>query len=382
MNRISILGSTGSIGKQTIDVVRNNKNEFHIFGISGNNNIDELEQQIREFNPKIAAVMEHEKALELSRRLGKCNTEIMTGMEGLIAVATLPEVDTVVTAVVGMIGLIPTLRAIQARKNIALANKETLVTAGEIVMQEAHNQGVKIIPVDSEHSAIFQCIQGSKTEDIRRIILTASGGPFRQHSLEQLQKVTVDEALKHPKWNMGKKISIDSATLMNKGLEVIEAKWLFDIPIDQIEVVVHPQSIIHSLVEYKDSSVLAQLGCPDMRVPIQYALTYPNRIENNYEKMDFYKLGNLSFEEPNLDKFPALRLAYDSLKAGGSMPTVLNGANEELVALFLGGKISFCDISSILEKVLDQHHIEYSIDVDRIIEIDIWARTFVKNMIK
>lgn len=382
MKKISILGSTGSIGKQTIDVVRNNKNEFHIFGLSGNNNIDELEQQIREFNPMVAAVMEDTKALELSRRLGKCKTEILTGMEGLIAVATLPNIDTVLTAVVGMIGLLPTMKAIEAKKNIALANKETLVTAGEIVMKQAQIQGVKIIPVDSEHSAIFQCIQGYKTEDIRRIILTASGGPFREHSLEQLQQVTVEEALRHPKWNMGKKITIDSATLMNKGLEVIEARWLFDIPIDQIEVVVHPQSIIHSLVEYKDSSVLAQLGCPDMRVPIQYALTYPKRIGNNYEKMDFYRLGNLSFEKPNLEKFPSLRLAYDSLKAGGSMPTVLNGANEALVELFLQGKINFCDIPTILEKILEKHTIEYSLDINKIIEIDLWARSYVKNMIK
>ncbi|MBB6216514.1 1-deoxy-D-xylulose-5-phosphate reductoisomerase [Anaerosolibacter carboniphilus] len=382
MKKISILGSTGSIGKQTIDVVRNNKNEFHIFGLSGNNNIDELEQQIREFNPMVAAVMEDTKALELSRRLGKCKTEILTGMEGLIAVATLPNIDTVLTAVVGMIGLLPTMKAIEAKKNIALANKETLVTAGEIVMKQAQIQGVKIIPVDSEHSAIFQCIQGYKTEDIRRIILTASGGPFREHSLEQLQQVTVEEALRHPKWNMGKKITIDSATLMNKGLEVIEARWLFDIPIDQIEVVVHPQSIIHSLVEYKDSSILAQLGCPDMRVPIQYALTYPKRIENNYEKMDFYRLGNLSFEKPNLEKFPSLRLAYDSLKAGGSMPTVLNGANEALVELFLQGKINFCDIPAILEKILEKHTIEYSLDINKIIEIDLWARSYVKNMIK
>ncbi len=382
MKNISILGSTGSIGRQTIDVVRNNKNEFHILGLSGNNNIDELEQQIREFKPVVAAVMEDTKAFELSKRLGKCKTEIVTGVEGLISVATLPDIDTVLTAVVGMIGLLPTMKAIQAKKNIALANKETLVTAGEIVMKEAQTQGVKIIPVDSEHSAIFQCIQGSKTEDIRRIILTASGGPFRGHSLEQLQQVTLEEALKHPKWNMGKKISIDSATLMNKGLEVIEAKWLFNIPTEQIEVVVHPQSIIHSLVEYKDSSILAQLGCPDMRVPIQYALTYPKRIENNYEKMDFYQLGSLSFEQPDTIKFPALRLAYDSLKAGGSMPTVLNGANEELVELFLQRKIGFCEIPHILEKILEKHSIEYSLDIDKIIEIDLWARAHVKNIIK
>ncbi|KXG75787.1 1-deoxy-D-xylulose-5-phosphate reductoisomerase [Thermotalea metallivorans] len=380
MKNISILGSTGSIGRQTIDVVRSNKEEFHISGLSGNNNIELLEQQIREFRPRIAAVMDEAKALELWKRLGKSKTEIVWGLDGLIAVATLEEVDLVLTSVVGMIGLLPTIRAVQGKKNIALANKETLVAAGEIVMEEARRHGVKIIPVDSEHSAIFQCLQGYRMKDIRRIILTASGGPFRGYSKDELQKVTVAEALRHPRWNMGKKISVDSATLMNKGLEVIEAKWLFDVDAAQIEVVIHPQSIIHSLVEYKDSSVLAQMGYPDMRVPIQYALTYPNRLENHYEKLDLLKVGSLTFEKPDTDCFPCLRLAYESLKIGGSMPTVLNAANEVLVELFLQGKIGFHEISERLEKVLEKHEVVHRFDVNEIMEIDLWTRKWIQNM--
>lgn len=381
MKNISILGSTGSIGTQTLDVVRKNKEKFNILGLSGNTNIDLLEKQIEEFNPTLVAVMNEEKALELKNRLKDDKTKVVHGLDGLTAVATLEKVDVVVTSVVGMIGLVPTIKAIESKKDIALANKETLVTAGEIVMKKAKENGVSILPVDSEHSAIFQSLMGYKNEDIGRIILTASGGPFRGLKKEALENVTVKEALKHPKWNMGKKISIDSATLMNKGLEVIEAKWLFDLDENQIDVVIHPQSIIHSMVEYKDHSVISQMGNPDMRVPIQYALTYPERIKNDYEKLDLVKISALTFEEPDIETFPCLQLAYEALRIGGSMPTVLNAANEVLVELFIQEKISFYDIPRMIELCLKKHDVEYDLDVDKIIKIDGWAREFVQNNI-
>lgn len=380
MKNISILGSTGSIGTQTLDVVRSNKEKFNIVGLSANNNIDLLEQQIKEFQPEAVAVMNEKKAFELKKRIGNTKTSIFHGIDGLVTIATLENADLIVTSVVGMIGLIPTMKAIQCKKNIALANKETLVTAGEIVMKEARKNGVSILPVDSEHSAIFQCMMGYTLKDIERIILTASGGPFRGRKKEQLKDVTVQEALKHPKWNMGKKISIDSATLMNKGLEVIEAKWLFDLDINKIDVVIHPQSIIHSMLEYKDSSVMAQMGYPDMRVPIQFALTYPDRIVNNYKKLDLLEISLLTFEKPDLDTFPCLKLAYEALRKGGSLPTVLNAANEELVALFIQGKIGFYDIPKTIELALEKHNVEYYLDIDKIINIDRWARNFVKNI--
>lgn len=379
MKNISILGSTGSIGTQALDVVRSNREKFNILGLSGNNNIDLLLQQIEEFEPIVVAVMHEKKALELKGRLGNRKTEILHGIEGLVAIATLDKVDLVLTSVVGMIGLIPTMKAIQAKKDVALANKETLVTAGELVMREADQYGVKIIPVDSEHSAIFQCLMGYDKKDIQRIILTASGGPFRGYSKDQLINVSVEQALKHPKWNMGKKISVDSATLMNKGLEVIEAKWLFDLDIGQIDVVVHPESIIHSLVEYKDSSVIAQLGYPDMRVPIQIALAYPQKIKNEYKKLNLAEISTLHFEKPDVLTFSCLNLAYDALKDGGSAPTVLNAANEELVELFIQGKIGFYDIPKIIECALEKHTMEYALSIDKIVEIDRWTRNFVKN---
>ncbi|QZY56788.1 1-deoxy-D-xylulose-5-phosphate reductoisomerase [Crassaminicella profunda] len=380
MKNISILGSTGSIGTQTLDVVRSNKEKFSVVGLSANSNIDLLEKQINEFHPMAVAVMNEQKALELKKRLKSTKTKVFHGLDGLITIATLSEVDLVVTSVVGMIGLIPTIKAIRCKKNIALANKETLVTAGEIVMKEAKENGVSILPVDSEHSAIFQSLMGYTLKDIGRILLTASGGPFRGWSPDALKDVTVSQALKHPKWNMGKKISIDSATLMNKGLEVIEAKWLFDLSLEQIDVVVHPQSIIHSMVEYKDSSVIAQMGYPDMRVPIQFALTYPHRVANNYKKLNLFEVATLTFEKPDLNTFPCLKLAYDALELGKSYPTVLNAANEVLVELFIKEKIGFYDIPKGIELTLEKHNIEKDLDLDKIVEIDRWARNFVRNI--
>lgn len=381
MKKISILGSTGSIGTQTLDVVRKHKERFKVTGLSVLKNIDELEKQIDEFNPEVVAVFEKEKAEILSNRIGK-KIRVLSGIEGLIEVATLETTNIVVTSVVGSIGLLPTLEAIRCKKTIALANKETLVVAGELVMKEAEKHGVQIIPVDSEHSAIFQCLQGEDMESISRIILTASGGSFRDWTKEEIEKAKAEDALKHPTWSMGKKITIDSATLMNKGLEVIEAKWLFNVELDKIDVVVHPQSIIHSMVEYKDYSIISQMGTPDMRVPIQYALSYPERIDSNVERLDFNKLGNLTFMAPDTKRFPCLSLAYEALKAGKTMPCVLNGANEVLVEHFLQNKIGFYDIPKLIEKAMLIHK-PYSYEtVDEILEVDQWVRGWVKNEIK
>ena len=355
MKAISILGSTGSIGTQTLDVVRNLGN-IEVKALSTNKNIDLLEKQIEEFHPKKVAVMDDEKAYELKKRIGS-KIEVLKGLEGLCEIAEMDETDTVVTSVVGVIGLIPTFKAIQKKKNIALANKETLVTAGKIIMEEAKKNNVSIYPVDSEHSAIFQCLQGNAHNKISRIILTASGGPFRGKSLKELEMVTVEETLKHPNWEMGAKITIDSATMMNKGLEVIEAKWLFDVELNQIEVLVHPQSIIHSMVEFEDGSIMAQMGEPDMRLPIQYALTYPKRITNNWPRINFRQRNMLSFEEVDLSVFKCLQLAYDALKIGGTMPAVLNAANEVAVDKFLKKEINFLDIPRIIQDVMDKHEL-------------------------
>ncbi|MCT4595620.1 MAG: 1-deoxy-D-xylulose-5-phosphate reductoisomerase [Anaeromicrobium sp.] len=382
MKNISILGSTGSIGTQALEVVRSNKGKFKVVGLTAGKNIDLLEKQIREFNPKVVALMDEEKSMELKKRISHMDVEILSGIEGLNRVATLKSTQIVLTSVVGMVGLVPTMKAIEAKKDIALANKETLVTAGKIVMDAAKKNKVKILPVDSEHSAIFQSLSGYENKDINRVILTASGGPFRGLKRDEVKDKKVNEALKHPKWNMGKKISIDSATLMNKGLEVIEAKWLFDVEPEQIEVVVHPQSIIHSMVEYKDSSIISQMGYPDMRVPIQYALTYPKRTKNNYERTDFYKIGQLTFEKADTETFPCLELAYEALKKGGSYPAVLNGANEELVELYIQEKIKFYDISDTIKEVLEAHVPKYNFNVKDIIQIDKWSRDFVKNKFK
>ncbi len=382
MRRISILGSTGSIGTQTLDVVRKNKEKFEVVAISANSSVDLLLQQIKEFKPKYVAVYDEISALKLKSMIpNDIKIEVLSGMEGLKAIAALDEIDVLLTAIVGMIGLVPTLTAIKNKKDIALANKETLVCAGDLVMSEAKNHNVKILPVDSEHSAIFQCLNGEQNKEIEKIILTASGGPFRGKTKQDLLEVTKNQALKHPNWSMGRKISIDSSTLMNKGLEVIEAKWLFGVEHNQIDVVVHPQSIIHSMVQFIDSSVIAQLGCPDMRLPIQYALSYPNRTINDFERLDLAKIATLTFEKPNLETFPCLKIAYESLKMGGTYCAVLNSANEVLVNEFLEDKIGFYDIPYYIEKTLEAHNSIENPNLEDILEIDKWARSFVKNIL-
>lgn len=375
---ITVLGSTGSIGTQTLEVVRNLEG-IKIAAMTTNSNIDLFEKQIREFMPKMAVVMNEEAAGVLEGRVKDLDIEILSGMKGLIEAACFELSDTVVNSVVGNIGLEPTVAAIKAKKNIALANKETLVTAGEIVMKEVKENGVSLYPVDSEHSAIFQCLQGNEKNNISKIILTASGGPFR--GFTDLSKITLQDALKHPNWEMGKKITIDSSTLMNKGLEVIEAKWLFELDISQIDVLVHPQSIIHSMVEFEDSAVMAQLGEPDMKVPIQYALTYPLRVKNNFPKLDLLLKNNLTFEEPNKKLFPCLQLAFDAIKIGGTLPTVLNAANEALVNSFIEERIHFLDIPKLIEKAMNAYTVKYSYTLADVLEADRWAREFVKNEI-
>ena len=372
---ISVLGSTGSIGVQTLEVARNLG--IRICALTANSNIDLLEIQAREFKPQLVSVGEPLLASELKHRLEGCGIDVFSGPEGMKAAAVINEADTVVTSVVGIAGLIPTMEAIRSGKNIALANKETLVTAGSIVMSEAAAHGVTIFPVDSEHSAIYQCLAGNRTQDVEKLILTASGGPFRGKSREELENVTVSQALKHPNWSMGSKITIDSATLMNKGLEVIEARWLFGFTPDRIKVTVHPQSIIHSMVEYTDGSVIAQLGSPDMRIPIQLSLTWPERAANNFSRLDLLKCGSLTFEEPDMDTFRCLSLAFEALKAGGTMPAVMNGANEVAVELFLKEKIGFCDIPKLIEKTMQAHCVNTKPDLDDIIEVDKWARKMV-----
>ena len=380
MRTISILGSTGSIGTQTLEVVEILGN-IKVAGISGNHNIDLLERQARAFRPRLIAVMDAENAERLQRRLSDMPCQVLAGMDGLLAVATMEEVDNVVTSVVGNVGLRPTFAAITAGKNIALANKETLVSAGQLVMDLAKKYGSSIYPVDSEHSAIFQALQGNHGNSIRRILLTASGGPFRGKTKAELAKVTASDALQHPNWNMGKKITIDSATLMNKGLEVMEAKWLFDIDIHQIEVLVHPQSIIHSAVEYDDGAIIAQMGEPDMRVPIQYALTYPKRIANPFPKMDFSKRTQFTFEKPDLETFRCLALAYRAMEIGGTMPTVLNAANEIAVEKFLHEKINFLDIPVLIEKTMQAYTVKQEYTLEDLLQADAWARTYARTIV-
>ena len=377
---ISILGSTGSIGTQTLDVVRE-IGGINVKAITANNNIELLEKQIREFNPDIAAVMNEEMAEKLKERVKDCGTKILSGIDGLIEAAVYKESDTVVTSVVGNIGIVPTFVAIKAGKNIALANKETLVSAGELIINAVKKYGVKLYPVDSEHSAIFQCLRGNEDNKIRRILLTASGGPFRGRKREELLNVRAEDALKHPNWSMGKKVTIDSASLMNKGLEVIEAKWLFGVDVEDIEVLIHPQSIVHSAVEYEDGAVIAQMGEPDMKVPIQYALTYPKRVKNSFPKIDFAQRNSLTFEKPDMDTFKCLSLAYRAIKTGGTMPTVMNGANEMAVAAFLENKIGFLDIADIIEKTMMSYNVKYDYAVEDLVEADKWARNFSNNLI-
>lgn len=365
---IMVLGSTGSIGTQTLDVVRRNK-DINIVSLAAGGNIDLLEQQIIEFAPEAACVYQEDKALELKKRLKGRKTEILTGMDGMVACVTVPSGDMVVASVVGMIGILPVIEAVKAKKDIAFANKETLVTAGHIIMPLVREMGVNMLPVDSEHAAVFQCLNGERHGDIRKIILTASGGPFRGKSLKDLENVSVEDALKHPNWSMGKKITVDSSTMVNKGLEVIEARWLFDVPFEQIEVVVQPQSIIHSMVEFMDGAVMAQLGTPDMRLPIQYALCYPERRERIGEPLDFTRLTGITFEQPDLRTFRGLALAYKAGKAGGSMPTVFNAANEKAVSLFLQGKVPYLTMADMIEDAMDAHTVKANPDIDEILGI-------------
>lgn len=383
MKNISILGATGSIGTQTLDVIRNSEEKINLIGITANSSVDKIKEIIGEFEPKYVAMMDENSSKIIEEFCNKeyPNIQVFNGIDGLVKIATLEEIDTVVTSVVGMIGLKPTIAAIESKKDIALANKETLVVAGELVMNKAKENNVKILPVDSEHSAIFQSLSGYKNKDINKILLTASGGPFRGKTIEDLKDVTVKEALKHPKWNMGKKISIDSATLMNKGLEVIEAHFLFDCDYDNIEVIVHPQSIIHSMVEYKDASVIAQLGSPDMRLPIQYALNYPERKGMIAKPVNFYELGELTFEKPDLETFKCLRFAYEAGKIGGLATTILNGANEEAVALLLKEKIKFLQISEIIEECMSVFKKNYydELTLDNIIELDKNVRKYIRT---
>lgn len=354
MKRIGILGSTGSIGTQTLEVVRESKEE-KVVALAAAANIELLEKQIREFFPKIVCVFEEEKAKLLKENIKDLETKVVSGMEGLLEIAQLEEMDILVTALVGMIGIKPTIKAIEAGKDIALANKETLVTAGHLIMPLAKEKGVKILPVDSEHSAIFQSLQGASEREIERILLTASGGPFRGKTRKEMEAVTLEDALKHPNWAMGRKITIDSATMVNKGLEVMEAKWLFGVKSEQIEVVVQPQSIIHSMVEFVDGGIIAQLGTPDMKLPIQYALTYPKRRYLKGERLDFAALGKITFEAPDKENFLGLELAYQAMKKGGSMPTVFNAANEFAVKCFLGHKIKFLQIPEWIEMAMQKH---------------------------
>lgn len=379
MRQISILGSTGSIGKQTLEVL-DVIGGISVAGISGNENIELLEKQARKYLPRIVAVMNEEKAKELRLRLNDLPIQVLAGMEGLVAVATMPEIDTVVTSVVGNVGLLPTFEAISSGKNIALANKETLVSAGKLVMDLAKEKKVAIYPVDSEHSAIFQSLQGNGNNKIRRILLTASGGPFRGKTRAQLENISAQDALKHPNWSMGAKITIDSSTLMNKGLEVMEAKWLFNVDVEQIEVLVHPQSIVHSAVEYEDGAIIAQLGEPDMKVPIQYALTYPKRVKNEFPKVDFTKRNELTFEKPDIETFECLGLAYRALKVGGTMPTVLNAANEIAVEKFLKNEISFLGISSLIEQTMNAYTVKEEYTLQDLLNADAWAREYAKHV--
>ena len=372
MKHLSILGSTGSIGTQALEIVRDHRDELCVEAISGNNNIELLMQQISEFSPKLVCVYTEENAFKLKEMLAanaSAGPEIVSGMEGLIKVATFADSDIVLTAIVGMVGIRPTVEAIHAGKDIALANKETLVCAGHIIMEEAERCGISIFPVDSEHSAIFQSLQGNPRKSLDKIILTASGGPFRGKTIDELKEVTLADALNHPNWSMGKKVTIDSSTLANKGLEVIEARWLFNVPPEKIQVVIQPQSIIHSAVQYDDGAIIAQLGTPDMKLPIQYAFFYPERPYLAGERVDLFKLGAITFERPDTDTFKALRLAYEAIYAGGSMPCVFNAANEKAVADFVAGRISYLEISDFIEKTMKSHKIINDPDLNTIIKI-------------
>lgn len=369
MKKIAILGSTGSIGTQTLDIVRE-QGDIKVVAMAAGANIMLLEKQMREFLPALVCVWDEKKAKELRDNTADLGIRIVSGMDGLIEVSVYPESEILVTAIVGMLGIRPTIAAIEAGKAIALANKETLVTAGHIIMPLAKERNVPILPVDSEHSAIFQSLQGAADNKIHKILLTASGGPFRGRKRSDLEQIQVEDALKHPNWAMGRKITIDSSTLVNKGLEVMEAKWLFDVELEQIQVVVHPQSVIHSAVEYEDGAVIAQLGTPDMRLPIQYALYYPNRRNLSGERLNLFQLGQLTFEEPDMETFQGLSLAYEAMRKGGNIPTVFNAANEKAVALFLDRKISYLEITDIIAACMEQANYIDAPNVDEILETE------------
>ena len=381
MKKIAVLGSTGSIGTQTLDIVRNYSEELQVVALAAGSNVDLMEKQVREFQPKVVAMWTEKAAKDLQDRIQDLPTKVVYGMDGLLEIAVLEEISVLVTAIVGMIGIRPTIAAIKAGKDIALANKETLVCAGHIIMPLAKECGVSILPVDSEHSAIFQSMNGEPKNRINKILLTASGGPFRGKTREELAAMKVEDALKHPNWSMGRKITIDSSTLVNKGLEVMEAKWLFDVDLDQIQVVVHPQSIIHSMVEYVDGAVIAQLGVPDMKLPIQYALFYPDRKVMNEKKLDFFELANMTFEKPDIDTFTGLKLAYEASRIGGSMPTVYNAANEKAVALFLDRKISYLQITELIEQCMKNHKLIECPDVDQILATEAEVYEYIEGLI-
>lgn len=383
MKNIVILGSTGSIGRQTLEVVRSLPGEFKIVGLGAGKNWRLLAGQIREFKPSAATLADVQELESLRRELSPSERpDLVWGMSGMENLAGMPEADLVVVAVTGAAGILPTIAAMRAGKDVALANKETLVAAGQLVMDLSTRKKTAILPVDSEHSAVWQCLNGQNSDAIEKIILTASGGPFRNFGKEELETVTVDMALRHPNWEMGSKITIDSATLMNKGLEVIEAKWLFGVNYSQIEVVIHPQSVIHSAVEFMDGSVLAQLGLPDMRLPIQYALTYPRRVSGSVPRLNLTELQGLAFEAPDTDKFPALRLAFEAGRTGGTMPAVLNAANEVAVDSFLKGLLHFKNIPVVVESVMEKHNRESGLELGEIMEADAWAREAAKNWIE
>ncbi len=378
MKRVALLGSTGSIGTQTLEIVREQK-DIEIVALAAGANISLLEKQIREFQPRLAVLWAEKDAADLKERVKDLSVTVLSGMEGLLEIAVMPESELLVTAIVGMLGIRPTIAAIEAGKKIALANKETLVTAGHIIMPLAEKHQVPILPVDSEHSAIFQSLHGERGNQIHKILLTASGGPFRGKKREDLKLVRVEDALRHPNWSMGKKITIDSATMVNKGLEVMEAKWLFGVELSQIQVVVHPQSVIHSMVEYEDGAVIAQLGTPDMRLPIQYALYYPKRRSLSGKRLDFYQLASLTFEEPDLDTFSGLGLAFSAMEQGGNIPTAYNAANERAVALFLEGKISFLQIPEIIQACMEHCNYEKQPKVEQILETETEVYAFIES---
>ncbi|MFO7982929.1 MAG: 1-deoxy-D-xylulose-5-phosphate reductoisomerase [Desulfuromonadales bacterium] len=381
MKTVSILGSTGSIGVSTLEVISAYPDRYNVAALTGGRNMELLASQVRQFRPKLVAVFSDKEARSLADILGADSPEILCGLEGLINCAGYPDADIVVSSIVGAAGLVPTMAAIKAGKDVALANKETLVTAGALIMQAVADNGVKLYPVDSEHSAIFQSLEGHRFCDVKRLILTASGGPFLDKGLKQLESVTPEEALLHPRWDMGQKISIDSATMMNKGLEVIEARWLFDLDASRIAVHIHPQSIIHSMVEYVDGSVIAQLGIPDMKTPIAYALSYPERLPLELPPLDLCQLGQLTFSEPDLEKFRCLGLAYQALDAGGTAPAVLNAANEMAVASFLRGEISLLDIARIIDGALQDHSVVEPDHVDVVLRADRWGRERASRII-